>query len=256
MNAIEKEKYLRKKFGGRPISAPYPEKIEKTKLVVFDFDETLVHSKEMFDNVNRRAMEKLNLPHTEKIVKNAFNILQTEYVGWGSNLEDQIHIFKTRFNDTIVQLCNQDEFINQVRFYDDMREVIKQLAKTDIALAIASSRDLYSIIKFLRKESMLSYFEMIEATEGGKKFRDKPDTHIVNYISQEIGIPSTKAIMIGDTKGDIKMGRDMGMKTIGIGYGKYSSLDEMKQNIPNAIIASTKEIKNIPEIVNLLLNER
>ncbi|MBD5404979.1 HAD-IA family hydrolase [bacterium] len=256
MNAIEKEKYLRKKFGGRAISATSPEKIEKTKLVVFDFDETLVHSKEMFDNVNRRAMETLNLPHTEDIVKNAFNILQTEYVGWGKNFEDQVHIFKTRFNDTVVKLCNQDEFVNQVRFYNGMRNVIKQLAKTDVALAIASSRDLHSILKFLRKEKMLSYFEMIQATEGGKKFRDKPDTQIVNYISQEIGIPSTKAIMIGDTKGDIKMGRDMGMKTIGIGYGRYSSLDEMKNNAPNAIVSSTKEIKNIPAIVNFLLNER
>lgn len=256
MNATEKEKYLRKKFGGRPISKPFPEVIEKTKLVVFDFDETLVHSKEMFDNVNRAAMKKLNLPYTEKIVKNAFTILQTKYVGWGSNLEEQIRIFKTKFNDVVVQLCNQDEFINQVKFYNGMRNVIKQLAKTNIALAIASSRDLHSILKFLRKEKMLSYFEMIEATEGGKHFRDKPDTHIVNYISQEIGIQPTNAIMIGDTKGDIKMGHDMGMKTIGIGYGKYTPAEKIKEFGPNGIVNSVDDIKNIPAIVNSLLNER
>lgn len=256
MNAIEKDKYLREKFGGRLISDSFQKKIKKTKLAVFDFDETLVQSKKMFDNVNRTAMKKLNLSFTEDIVQNTFTIAQTEYIGWGKDLNEQIHIFQTKFNDTVVQLCNKEEFLNQVKFYNGMREVIKQIAKTDFALAIASSRDLYSILKFLKKERMLSYFDMVQATEGGKHFKDKPHPQIVNYISQEIGIPLENSVMIGDTSGDINMGKSAGMKTIGIGYGKYTSAKKMKEYHPNKIIQSTDDIKNIPEIIKSLINER
>lgn len=229
---------------------------KEAKIVIFDFDETLVHSKGMFDNVNRRALDILGLPYTEEVVKNLFMSVREKDLGWGMNLEKQKRFFETEFNDLIVKLCNEDEFLKQVKFYDGMRKVIRELAKTNIKLAVASSRDVYSIMSILKREEMLSYFDIVEATEGGKIFKDKPDPEIVKYIAENVGASLENSIMIGDTSGDVKMGKAAGMKTIGIGYGKYTSAKKMKEYSPDYIVKSAYDINKIPEVVKGLIRGR
>lgn len=229
---------------------------KEAKIVIFDFDETLVRSKGMFDNVNRRALDILKLPYTEEIVKNLFMQVREKNLGWGKSLEEQQRFFETEFNDLIVKLCNKDEFLKQVKFYDGMRQVIRELAKTNIKLAVASSRDVYSIMSILKREEMLSYFDIIEATEGGKIFKDKPDPEIVKYIAENVGASLENSIMIGDTFGDVQMGKNAGMKTIGIGYGRYTSAKKMKEYNPDDIVKYTYDIKNIPGMVKSLIRGR
>ncbi len=227
-----------------------------SKIVIFDFDETLVHSKGMFDNVNRRALDILGLPYTEDVVKNLYVQVKEKDLGWGKSLEEQKRFFENEFNDLIVDLCNQEEFLKQVRFYDGMRRVIRELAKTNIKLAVASSRDVYSIMSILKREEMLSYFDIVEATEGGKIFKDKPDPEIVKYIAENVGASLENSVMIGDTSGDVKMGKSAGMKTIGIGYGRYTSAKRMKEYRPDGIIQSAYDIKEIPGMVKSLIRGR
>ena len=126
----------------------------------------------------------------------------------------------------------------------------------NIALAVASSRDLYSILSVLKREGLKDYFDIIEATEGGKIFRDKPDTHIVQYISQEVGVPLEKAVMVGDSKCDIDMGKSAGMKTIGIGFGAFTSLEKMESCRPNVLLGCKEELKDIPIYIKYLLNQK
>lgn len=231
--------------------------IEKeSKMVVFDFDETLVHSKKMFTRLNKRAMDMMGFSYTKEIAENLYAMVRNTYIGWGKDLEEQKKIFFTQFSDLVTSLCNKELFLKQMQFYNGMREVIKELAKMDINLAVASSRDVYSIIKFLAKERIISYFNMIEATDGGRRFKDKPDTEILKFISKKLETPLKNAVMIGDTKGDVQMGKNAGMKTIGIGYGEYVSAEKMKSYQPDEIIEFENDIKKIPEIVNSLLNER
>lgn len=256
MNSIEKDSYLREKFAGKLVSELEYCNEEKNKLVVFDFDETLVQSKDMFFNANKRAMEILNLPHNDYIVSNIFILVNSEYLGWGKDLKEQVEIYENLYAPLVTKLSNTEEFLNQVKFYNVMHSVIKELAKMNIALAVASSRDLYSILSVLKREGLKDYFDIIEATEGGKIFRDKPDTHIVQYISQEVGVPLEKAVMVGDSKCDIDMGKSAGMKTIGIGFGAFTSLEKMESCRPNVLLGCKEELKDIPVHIKYLLNQK
>lgn len=189
MNSIEKNIELREKFSAMPINAVGEKEVEKTKLAIFDFDETLVQSQDMFYQLMRVAAEGLGLLCDEEIIKKVFSKWDKEYFGWGKDLEEQKFIYKNKYQPLVTKLSNDPIFLNQMTFFDGMKYVIRILARTDIALAIASSRDVLSILTFLKREGMRSYFSIIEATEGGKNFEDKPDISIVSYISQEMGIP-------------------------------------------------------------------
>ena len=236
MNSIEKDAMLKEKFKAVLPSSFGVEPVAKTKLAVFDFDETLVQSQDMFYKLMIEAMVRLKLPCSEDIVKDIFAKWDKEYFGWGNNLEEQKVIYQSKYQPMITKLSNDPYFLGQMILFDGMKDTIKLLAKTDIALAIASSRDLTSILTFLRKEGIKDYFIMVEATEGGKNFEEKPNPSIVNYISQEIGVSLDNAVMIGDSVCDIKMGKNAGMKTIAAGYGKYSNKDKLLAEKPDALI--------------------
>ena len=252
MNSIEKDMYLREKFAGIPVDFKNVNEFNNG-LVVFDFDETLVKSKHVFQQVNRRAMQYLDLACNEFIVSNIFALHDKRYFGWGKDLNEQIYIYNHYFNPLVTQLSNNPYFYKQMEFYKEMKNVILELSKTDINMAIASSRDLNSILTFLQMEGVKSCFKMIEATEGGKNFEDKPSTHVVDYISTELGISLSNAVMVGDTSSDMKMGKAAGMKTLAIGYGRYQSPDDLREHRPDALLYNESQVKEIPSILKGLL---
>ena len=69
---------------------------------------------------------------------------------WGKDLNEQIDIYNKYFNPLVTQLSNIPYFYKQMEFYKEMKNVIIELSKTDINMAIASSRDLNSILTFLQ----------------------------------------------------------------------------------------------------------
>ena len=245
---------LQEKFAGKGIDEYYQKPVKKDSLVVFDFDETLVESRHIFYKVNKKAMELLNLPHDEVLPSNIFQVFDKKYLGWGKNLEEQIDIYKNKYSVLIDQLMRQKEYVKATKFFSGMIDVIRQLSKTNVALAVASSRDLESIINVLKYNGVINDFAIVEATYGGRKFNDKPDTHIVDYISTELGIPLNRSVMIGDSPCDVIMGKDAGMKTIAIGYGRYNKVDSLEELQPNALLRSSKQINEIPSIIKGLIN--
>ncbi len=253
MNSIEKDAMLKEKFKAVSLSSFGVEPVAKTKLAVFDFDETLVKSQDMFYLLMKEAMKRLNLSCSEYIVKNIFVGWDKEYFGWGKNLEEQKIVYTDKYQPLITKLASDPYFLNQMVFFDGMKQVIKDLANTDIALAVASSRDLTSILKFMKKECMKDYFSMIEATEGGKNFKDKPNVSVVNYIAQELGISLENSVMIGDSSSDIKMGKDAGMKTIAAGYGEYANKDKLMKESPDMFIEKGEKPESLFFAIKTLL---
>ena len=256
MNSIEKNISMKERFKA---SSPYVlenKKVEKTKLAIFDFDETLVQSKDVFHDVNTEAMRRLKLNSDNDLASTIFFKFNNEYVGWGKDLEEQKEIYYSKFQPMVTKISNEDKFIYQMKFYEGMREVIKILANTDIALAIASSRDLTSILKFLKKEGVKDCFTIVEATEGGLNFRDKPDIQVVSYISQEVGVDLSNAVMIGDSPCDIKMGKNAGMKTIAAGYGRFSSKEKLEKENPDVLIDSLNRPMELIAHIQRLVNSK
>jgi len=253
MNSIEKKALLKERFGGvdiKEFDAQNNIPVEKTKLAIFDFDETLVHSQEVFRQVNIAAMKYLGLKYNDEIVRSIFSQYDKNYIGWGKNLKEQIEIYKNTFSPLVSKLSADPKYYRQMTLFNGMRDVIKELSKTDVALAIASSRDLLSIMRFLKEEDLNHHFSMIEVTEGGKIFPDKPNPSIANWIMGETGIDYNNSVMIGDSVSDIQLGKNACMKTIGIGYGKYTSPEKILAQKPDAILNKEEEISSLPQIIS------
>ena len=228
---------------------------KKSKMVVFDFDETLVKSQDVFYVMTERAIRKLCLPCSEYVVKHIYSEYDKEFFGWGKNLNDQIYIYKKHFQPLITLFSSDYYFIKQMAFFDGIKNVIKMLAKTDIALAIASSRDLISILNFLNINGVENEFNSIKATEGGLNYPDKPDTAVVRAISEELNIPLDRAIMIGDLPCDIQMGKKAGMKTIAVEYSEYSNREKIKKENPDVIIENNNARQMVKTIKKLLASK-
>lgn len=243
---------LMKEFGGRPANE-VPLNLKKESLVVFDFDETLVETQHLHTIINEKVLKLLNLPYDDSLPLNIFNRVYKEDLGWGKTLDEQIDFFKNTYSPVVDKFMQQSDFVKATRFFNGMVDVIRLLSKSNIALAIASSRDLESIIKVLKYNGLVENFDIVEATYGGRKFNDKPDTHVVDYISSELGISLENSIMVGDSPCDVIMGKEAGMKTIAIDYGKYNKGKMLEELRPDVLLRSIYQIKELPSLIKGLL---
>lgn len=226
-----------------------------SKTVVFDFDETLVFSKKMWRQLNKYVMSKLGLPYNSFVLDNMFKLYDKEYIGWGKDLKEQVKIYNNDFVRLVDKNTKNPDFYKLMSFFDNMKEVIKTLFNTNFTIAIATSRDLGSVLEFLAYEDMLKYFDAIRSTEGGFLFKDKPDPYILKVISHDLGISLDNAVMIGDSVVDIEMGKNAGIKTIGAAYSRCTSKPSIAKCKPDYILKTEKDILGLPSVIQKLLKE-
>ena len=80
---------------------------------------------------------------------------------------------------------------------------------------------------------------------GGDSFKEKkPNPLPVFEIMKKFSLKKEEVLMIGDGTNDILVGKNAGIKTIGVLYG-YSSLEQVKELAPDFIAKDTNEIIKI-----------
>ncbi|WP_458122074.1 HAD family hydrolase [Paenibacillus sp. Z6-24] len=97
-----------------------------------------------------------------------------------------------------------------------VREFLEQCRENRIRLGVVTADDTDNARKHLMWMGMTDYFDVIvgnDAVPQGKPFPD-----MVQLACEQLGIPAEHTVVIGDTSGDMQMGRAAGcLLTIGIG---------------------------------------
>lgn len=95
----------------------------------------------------------------------------------------------------------------------------------------------------LEKLDLLHHFQYVF---GSDRFpRKKPDPIGVLYLLEATGIPSSQAMMVGDTANDVETGRRAGVLTCGVTYGLGG--DKLKAARPDFMIDSFPQLLEIIE---------
>lgn len=108
----------------------------------------------------------------------------------------------------------------QSRPFAGAEDLLRDLGGQGRQLAVATGKTRIGLDRMLGVTGWGGYFA---ATRCADETASKPDPRMLRELLRELGVPVTRAIMIGDTTYDLEMAEVLGMASIGVTYGVHDS---------------------------------
>lgn len=198
------------------------------KLFLFDFDGVLVDSLEVYEKTVKDNLQKIKRP-----------IVQSR--------EEFLELFDDNFYESLKKKgIDLDEFMKaaedilaQVRIKDmkpfpDVTPVIEELHKKH-CLIVVSSNDYASIKEALEHLHYDDYFRDILGADFMFSKKEK-----ILYAAEKYNVALSDIYYIGDTIGDIKEGKQAGVKTVGVTWGWHGK-EKMAAAQPDYLFDKPRE---------------
>ena len=132
--------------------------------------------------------------------------------------------------------------IYRLSFYDGMEELLNDIKKSGIKLAVASSKPENFIVEILRYLKISHLFDYISAPESDKAPESK--TTLVERAVSVLKTDKSRTVMIGDRYFDIEGAKEARVDSIGVTFG-FGNRDELINSGADYIADSTGDIRRI-----------
>ena len=190
----------------------------KIKLIIFDFDGTLADTRQLIVETMQQTIQALGLPTCtdEQCIsmiglplKQAF----TELIPMSDEMGD-------RCVDTYRQIFNENNASYVIPTFPHVIDTLFRLSAEGYILTIASSRSRKSLLDFVHTMHLEEIFPYILGADD--VIHAKPHPEPVLRTLEAFNYSPEEALVVGDMKYDIEMGRRAGTHTCGVTYGNGS----------------------------------
>ena len=190
----------------------------KIKLIIFDFDGTLADTRQLIVETMQQTIQALGLPTCtdEQCIsmiglplKQAF----TELIPMSDEMGD-------RCVDTYRQIFNENNASYVIPTFPHVIDTLFRLSAEGYILTIASSRSRKSLLDFVHTMHLEEIFPYILGADDVVHAKPHPEP-VLRTLEAFDCLPE-EALVVGDMKYDIEMGRRAGTRTCGVTYGNGS----------------------------------
>ncbi|WP_198551842.1 HAD-IA family hydrolase [Pseudoalteromonas sp. 78C3] len=211
--------------------------IKKYKLVIFDWDGTVMDSVTKIVNCIRSSAESLNLvPPSDEAIKNII----------GMSLEKAIDVL---FPDNVAQ---HQALISGYKYqysvdttptpvFANVVSVLNALKEQGIVLAVATGKGRGGLERLLEQSQLRHFFS---ATRTSDEALSKPSADMLYQLLEELGISAQDAVMIGDTQIDMTMAKAAGMDRIGVTMGVHNA-QQLNKLSPVATVDNYLQLQQV-----------
>jgi phosphoglycolate phosphatase len=199
------------------------------KLFLFDFDGVLVDSLDIYEKTVTDCLKKINQPLTR-------------------GREEFLELFEGNFYESLVQKgVDLNEFmkasadilaqanLKDIKPIAVIVSVVEELHKNH-CLIVVSSNESSSIKEALELFHYNGYFREILGSDFMLSKKEK-----ILYTLEKYHVAAQDIYYIGDTTGDIKEGREAGVKTVGVTWGWHSK-EKMASAKPDYLFDAPQEL--------------
>jgi len=188
------------------------------RLVVFDFDGTLVDTREPILLSINAALRSVGLPAREPheilpLVGLGLERVLAQLAGGGRDaaaVGRMADAYRAHF-DTVVA--------GRTRPFDGVVDALDRLAASGATLAIATSRGMASVEAILAAHGLRHRFALLVTAHCVPHTKPEPD--MVRKILADLGAAPGDTVVVGDTTYDLAMGRAAGTATCGVTWGSH-----------------------------------
>lgn len=196
----------------------------KYKAILFDMDGVITNTEEAHYEAWRKTFlyfgynvskEMYQTKVQSKGRKNAVKIvMDTE----DQSVLDKVNELKTNY---------YAELVKDIEYYQDAIDLIDELSKMDVTLAIVSSSSFAE--KLITQIQYRDKFQLVVSGIGDMPILNKPAPDIFLYAMDVLGVSPNECLVIEDSISGVKAGIDSGAEVLGINrenldFGSHDNL--------------------------------
>lgn len=209
------------------------------KLVMFDFDGTLVDSQNAIVAAMSRAFEGVGLAAPEAAsVRRVVGLRLEAAVGALAPDADAAAVDRLAegYRQAFFELRSQPD--HEEPLFPGARAVLEALSRTDILLGIATGKNRRGLLASLERHGLADHFVTLKTADDGP---GKPNPAILELAMGELGIDPADTVMVGDTVFDIGMAMNARTGAVGVSWG-YHEPAELVEAGAHRVIDSFDEL--------------
>lgn len=202
---------------------PYP-----TDLIIFDFDGTLVDTREdIAASVNfalrRLGFRELSVETIASYVGDGVGALMERALGAGPQLvEEAVLLFRDHYGQHL---------LDSTRLYPGVQETLEYFRGK--RKAIISNKPCEFTVRIAEGLGIARYFDRIMG--GDSTAHQKPHPEPVEKVLQGLGIEKKATAIVGDSPMDIEMGKRAGLLSCAVTYG-LRGREELERANPDLLL--------------------
>lgn len=209
-------------------------------LIILDFDGTIGDTQTLILNTMQKTIKALQLPGRTR--EQCQKMIGLPLKQTFTQLIDMTDEMGELCVTTYKRIFEEDNTPDAVPLFPNVIPTLKQLHEKGHTLTIASSRARASLMGFLKDLQLEPYISLVVSCEDVT--HAKPNPEMVDKTLQATGFNASDAIVVGDARYDILMGRNAGCKTIGVAYGN-GGREEMEEAKADFIIDDFNQLLEI-----------
>ena len=210
------------------------------RLIVFDFDGTLVDSLQFIVTAFSRAFEDQGFPAptleaVRRIVGLRLEVAAARLLADSQDMAAAERIagsYRVAFKDMRVR-----NLINEP-LYPGVRETLALLNRPEVCLGIATGKSRHGLVSSLRRHDLSELFVTLKTADDGPS---KPHPEILHHAMAEVGVEPEETVVIGDTSYDMEMAVNAGVSALGVDWG-YHGAEELRAS------GAARIIKTFPDL--------
>lgn len=188
----------------------------QAKLIVFDWDGTLMDSAAHIISCLQTALTDLGLPQkTDDEIKNIIGLGLREALATlcpNAN-DDELSALTTKYREYFFRQEKEP-----TELFSGARELVQELQSQEYFLAVATGKGRRGLDKELGETGLHEFFPI---TRCADESHSKPHPQMLLDIIDWYGVDASETIMIGDTDYDLQMANNANAKAVGVTYGVH-----------------------------------
>lgn len=184
------------------------------KLVVFDWDGTLLDSIATIVGCTQATLMELGLPPAnEADIRSAI----------GLGIRETVNSFcpgcSEETFDRIVEVYRRlwfERFVREPVLFEGVRILLEGLAREGLLLAVATAKSRRGLSADLERTHLGRFFQ---ASRTVDEAASKPSPDMLLGILDELGVRPEEALMVGDAIHDLQMANNAGVASVGVTSG-------------------------------------
>ena len=209
------------------------------KLVMFDFDGTLVDSQNAIVAAMTRAFEAAGLaPPDAAAVRRVVGLRLEAAVGaLAPQVEaDAVAALAAGYREAFLVLRSQPD--HEEPLFPGVRAALDALGQPGVLLGIATGKNRRGLLVSLERHGLSDRFVTLMTADDGP---GKPHPAILERAMGEVGVGPADTVMVGDTIFDIEMAVNARTGAIGVSWG-YHEPCELAEAGAHQVIDSFEEL--------------